>query len=71
MRYFLRIFLSIIVVVSLGLFGYGYWLLDEIKLKQAITIEHSLVDFSNLLASYLSSQVKDGKLDTANFSQVF
>ena len=71
MRYSVRIFLSIIIVAGLGFSGYGNWLKSEIKKWAVISIEDSLVDFSNILASYLSSQLKDGKLDTADFDQAF
>ena len=71
MRYSVRIFLSIIIVAGLGFSGYGNWLKSEIKKWAVISIEDSLVDFSNILASYLSAQSKDGKLDTADFEQAF
>lgn len=71
MNYGLRIFVSIIVVVGLGFWGYGYWLMKEIRSQYAQTIEESLVDFSNVLASYLSAQVEDGRVETKDFAQAF
>ena len=58
MRYFIRIFFSIVFTVGLGFWGYGYWLMDEIKKQHEITTEDALVDISNLLASQLSSKIK-------------
>ena len=71
MRYSLTVFGGITIVVVLGFIGYGYWLYGEIRDQQKITVEESLVDLSNTLASYLSFQSKAGNLDTADFNQVF
>ena len=69
--YFLRIFLSIIITVGLGFGGYAYWLMDEIRRQHAISTENSLIDISNILASHLSSKVKDGVIDTSDFDKTF
>ena len=69
MRYSLTIFVGIIAVVGLGLSGYSYWLYKDIRHQNKIIVEDSLADFSNLFASYLSSQVKTGKLNTVDFSK--
>ena len=71
MRYSLTIFVGIIAVVVLGLSGYSYWLYKDIRHQNKVIVEDSLVDFSNLLASYLSSQVKTEKLNTVDFNQAF
>ena len=71
MRYSLTIFVGIIAVVGLGLSGYSYWLYKDIRHQNKIIVEDSLADFSNLFASYLSSQVKTGKLNTVGFNKTF
>jgi len=71
MRYSLTIFVGIIAVVGLGLSGYSYWLYKDIRHQNKIIVEDSLADFSNLFASYLSSQVKTGKLNTVDFNKTF
>jgi two-component system, OmpR family, sensor histidine kinase CreC len=71
MRYSLTIFVGIIAVVVLGLSGYSYWLYKDIHHQNKVIVEDSLVDFSNLLASYLSSQIKSEKLNTIDFNQAF
>lgn len=71
MRYSYKIFVSIVVVLSLGFWSYGYWLVREIRSQYAVTIEDSLVDFSNVLASYLSAQADKGEIDTNDFGQAF
>ena len=71
MRYSLTIFIGIIAVVGLGLSGYAYWVYKDISHQNKIIVEDSLGDFSHFFASYLSSQVKNGKLNTGGFNQVF
>ncbi len=71
MRYSLKIFISIILVLSLGFWGYGYWLMKEIRSQYAQSMEDSLVDFSNVLASYLSAQSQNGRLNFKDFSEAF
>ena len=71
MNYSLRIFISIILVLGLGFWGYGHWLMKEIRSQYAQTMEESLVDFSNVLASYLSAQSMNGKLNTQDFNTAF
>jgi two-component system, OmpR family, sensor histidine kinase CreC len=71
MRYFIRIFLSIVFTVGLGFWGYGYWLMDEIKKQHEITTEDALVDISNLLASQLSSKIKRGVIDVTDVKKTF
>ncbi len=71
MNYSLRIFVSIIIVLGLGFWGYGHWLMKEIRSQYARTMEESLVDFSNVLASYLSAQSDNGNLNTKDFNAAF
>lgn len=71
MKYSYKIFVSMVIVLGLGFWGYGYWLMREIRSQYAVTIEDSLVDFSNVLASYLSAQAKNGKLEILDFKQAF
>lgn len=71
MRYSSKIFISIILVLGLGFWGYGYWLMKEIRSQYAQSMEDSLVDFSNVLASYLSAQSENGKLYFRDFGEAF
>ena len=71
MRYSLTIFVGIIAVVGLGLSGYAYWVYKDIRYQDKIIVEDSLVDFSNIFASYLSSQVKTEKLNTVDLNKAF
>ena len=71
MNYTLRIFVSILIVLVLGFWGYGYWLMKEIRTQYAQSMEDSLVDFSNLLAGYLAAQSKFGELETHDFGGAF
>lgn len=71
MKYSFKIFISIILVLGLGFWGYGYWLMKEIRSQYAQAMEDSLVDFSNVLASYLSAQSRNGTLFIDDFSTAF
>lgn len=71
MTYSLRIFISIVLVIGCGFWGYGYWLMKEIRGQYAETVEDSLVDFSNVLASYLSAQSEESKIQLDDFSEAF
>ncbi len=71
MKYSSKIFISIILVLGLGFWGYGYWLMKEIRSQYAQSMEDSLVDFSNVLASYLSAQSNNGKLYFKDFGEAF
>ncbi|QPJ61482.1 MAG: two-component system sensor histidine kinase CreC [Candidatus Nitronauta litoralis] len=71
MKYSSKIFVSIILVLGLGFWGYGYWLMKEIRSQYAQSMEDSLVDFSNVLASYLSAQSNNGKLYFKDFGEAF
>ena len=61
MRYFIRIFLSIVFTIGLGFAGYGYWLMEEIKNQRIITTEDVLADTAGYLASVLSKDMKKGE----------
>jgi two-component system sensor histidine kinase CreC len=71
MSYSFRIFVSTAIILGLGFWGYGYWLLKEVRSQYSVTIEDSLVDFSNVLASYLSAQADQGQLNTKDFDKAF
>ena len=71
MRYSLTIFIGIIAVVGLGLSGYAYWVYKDIRYQDKIIVEDSLVDFSNIFASYLSSQLKTEQLNTVDLNKAF
>ena len=71
MKYSLRVFFSIVIVLTLGFTSFGYWLLKEIRNQYSLSIEESLVDFSKILASYVSSQSHLGKLEVSNFKEAF
>ncbi len=71
MKYSYKIFISIVIILSLGFWGYGYWLMKEVRSQYALTIEDSLVDFSNILASYLSAQSDKGFIKIKDFDEAF
>ncbi len=71
MKYSYKIFLSILIILGLGFWGYGYWLMKEIRGQYSESIEESLVDFSNILAAYLSAQAEGGQVKTDDFNEAF
>ena len=54
MRFFYKIFLSILLTAGLGVGGYGYWLINAMQDQRGITIEEELGNISNLLSSQLT-----------------
>ncbi|MCL0045906.1 ATP-binding protein [Nitrospinaceae bacterium] len=71
MRFFYKIFLSILLTAGLGVGGYGYWLINAMQDQRGITIEEELGNISNLLSSQLAFKIKDGTIDTANIDRAF
>ena len=71
MRFFYKIFLSILLTAGLGVGGYGYWLINAMQDQRGITIEEELGNISNLLSSQLTFKIKDGTIDTANIDRAF
>ncbi len=71
MRFFYKIFLSILLTAGLGVGGYGYWLINAMEDQRGITIEEELGNISNLLSSQLTFKIKDGTIDTANIDRAF
>ena len=71
MRYSYKIFISIIIILTIGFGSYGYWLTKELRSQYAANIEESLVDFSHVLASYLSVQIKNEEIQTLDFEATF
>lgn len=60
-----------LVILTCGFWGYGNWLLEEIRNHYAISMEDSLVDISNLLSSYLATNIKNGQLDISDYDKAF
>ena len=71
MRIRSRIFLGILVVVSVGFYFLLDWIVDDLTPRYRESTEEPLVDTARILASLAAVSARDGRIDLELFREAF
>ncbi|NIA13413.1 MAG: two-component system sensor histidine kinase CreC [Nitrospiraceae bacterium] len=66
-----RIFAAFLVLVGLGFYALVDWILDDLRPRYLATMEESMVDTANILASALEEDVRGREIHTDDLRAVF
>ncbi len=66
-----KIYIGYFVVVAIGFYFYADRSIQDLKRRYLESVEENLVDSSNVLATMLSDEIKDGKINTDGFKEAF
>jgi two-component system sensor histidine kinase CreC len=66
-----RLFIAILVLVSLALYAIVYWIVDDLRPRYLATMEESMVDTVTVLASLLEHQLSNGEIRTDDLRCAF
>jgi len=65
------LFAAFLVLAGAGFFALVRWILDDLRPRFLATMEESMVDTATLFASLLSSQLKEGEIQTQDLRMAF
>ncbi len=57
-----RLFVTVLLLMSVGIYWLVDWIVEDVRLHYFITMEESLVDTSVILSEQISSRISEGKI---------
>ncbi len=66
-----RIILSFTLLVGVGFYFLVDWILEDLRPRYLESVEETLVDQANILASLLEVEIKDNEIDAQDFREAF